>query len=112
MDKRLFDHGWMFDARSHLERTTTVRTGHDVYLEHPLQPLRLRLIDTWRAGAGWSAVSALRRLVSPASLVHAADGSARQFIFMAPMVARKIDPWRRHQRGQPGDKILREPAAA
>ena len=40
MRQRLFDHGWIFDARSHLERTTTIRTGQDVYLEHPLQPLR------------------------------------------------------------------------
>ena len=82
MGKDLFDHGWTFDARSHLERTTTVRAGQDVDLdqiawsdlEQPQadpkgagQDARsntrfnrcAHVIDTW--GAGWSAVSALRR---------------------------------------------------
>ena len=42
---------------SMLAHTFTVppQCSHVVYLEHPLQRLRLRLIKTWRAGAGASA---------------------------------------------------------
>ena len=57
--KDLFDHRRIFDARDDLDRATTVLAGLDIDLEHPLQSLRLRLIDTWRAGAGWSVVCAL-----------------------------------------------------
>ena len=49
--KDLFDHRRIFDARNHLDRATTVSTRLDIDLEHPLQTLRLTLIETWRAGA-------------------------------------------------------------
>ena len=55
------DHRRRFDARDDLDRATTVLAGQDVNLEHALQSLRLRLIETWRAGAGSSGVCALRR---------------------------------------------------
>ena len=38
--KDLLDQDWIFNARNHLDRTTTVFTGLDLDLEHPLQPLR------------------------------------------------------------------------
>ena len=59
--KDLFDHRQIFDARNHLDRATTVLAGQDVDLEYPLQTLRLTLTETWRAGAGSLAVSAVRR---------------------------------------------------
>ena len=84
MIEDLFDHRRIFDARSHLERTTTVRTGQDVDLdqiawsdlEQPQadpkgggQDARSNtrfnrcayVIETWRAGAGSLAVSGVRR---------------------------------------------------
>ena len=36
----LFDHGRIFDARNHLDRTAAVVTGLDINLKHALQPLR------------------------------------------------------------------------
>ena len=60
MFKDLFDHA----GSSMLAITFTAPpqfTGLEVNLEHPLQTLRLRLIATWRAGAGSSVISALRR---------------------------------------------------
>ena len=48
----LFDHCRIFDARGHFHRAAAVFAGQEVDLEHPLQPLCLRLIDAWRAGAG------------------------------------------------------------
>ena len=59
--KVLFDHRRIFDARDDLDRATTVLAGLDIDPKHPLQPLRLRLIDTWRASAGSLAVSTVRR---------------------------------------------------
>ena len=35
--KDRFDHHQIFEARDHLDRTTTVRAGHDVDFQHPLQ---------------------------------------------------------------------------
>ena len=61
MRQDLFDHGGIFAARDHLHRTTTVVTGLDIHLEHPLQPLRLTLIATWGAGVSSSVVLARRR---------------------------------------------------
>ena len=50
MRQDLVDHGWIFDARDHLDRTTTVFTGLDLDLEHALQPLgpRHRDVPGWR----------------------------------------------------------------
>ena len=58
--KDLFDHRRIFDARDDLDRATTVLAGLAINLKHPLQTLRLTLIDTWCAGAGSSVVCALR----------------------------------------------------
>ena len=33
------DHHWIFDARDHLDRTSTLLAGQDVDLKYPLQPL-------------------------------------------------------------------------
>ncbi len=41
--------------------TAPPQCSHVVYLKHPLQPWRLRLIERWRAGAGSLAASVLRR---------------------------------------------------
>ncbi len=40
MIEDFLDHHWIFDARNHLDGTTTVLAGQDVDLEHALQPLR------------------------------------------------------------------------
>ena len=61
MIEDFLDHDRIFDARDDLDRATAVRAGQDVDLEHPLQTLRLTLIETWRAGTGSSVVSVLRR---------------------------------------------------
>jgi len=42
MIEDLFDHGRIFDARLHLDRTTTMLAGQDVDLKYPLQTLRPR----------------------------------------------------------------------
>ena len=47
----LFDHGRIFDARDHLDRTAAVVTGLDIDLEHPLQTLRPGHRDV--AGGRW-----------------------------------------------------------
>ncbi len=77
----------------HLERTTTIRAGQDVDLEHPLQPLRPCHRHVARG----------RGLVGRLSLAPASSG--RRHLFTQPMVrrehavvARKIDPWRRRPR--------------
>ena len=57
MLKDFLDHDRIFDARNHLGGAAAVFASQDVDLELPLQPLRLRLIETRRAGAG-SSVSA------------------------------------------------------
>jgi hypothetical protein len=62
MIEDLFDHGRIFDGRDHLDRATAVLAGEDVDLGHPLQSLRLTLIETWRAGAGSSVLCDLRWL--------------------------------------------------
>ena len=84
MGKDLFDHGWIFDARSHLDRATTMLAGQDVDLdqiawsdlEQPQagpkgggQDARsntrfnrcAHVIEKWRAGWGSPAASVLRR---------------------------------------------------
>ena len=42
----------------HLQRTPAVGAGFEVDFKDTLQPRRLTLIETWRASAGSSAVSA------------------------------------------------------
>ena len=78
MRQDLFDHGGIFDARDHLHRTTTVVTGLDINLEHPLQPLRLTLIATWGAGVGSSVALACVGHAGPASLVHVAGDAVQR----------------------------------
>ena len=97
MGQDLFDHRRIFDARSHLERTTTVRAGQDVYLEHPLQPLRLRLIETWRAGAG----------IAPVSHASLYSEYARVFYLQVeaePIIVAAALPLLREKLGEPGEE--------
>jgi len=42
MIEDLFDHRRIFDARDHLDRTTTMLAGQDVDLNYPLRTLRPR----------------------------------------------------------------------
>ena len=101
MRQDLFDHRWIFDARNHLDRTAAVVTGLNIDLEHALQALRPRHCDV--AGGRWL----VGRRGMPAAL-------GRRHLFTQPMIrrkdaviARQVDTWRRHERGQPGDKVER-----
>ena len=102
MRQDLVDHGWSFDARDHLDRTTTVFTGLDLDLEHALQPLGPRHRDV----PGW------RRISSRLGRAPAALG--RRHLFTQPVIrrehaviARQVDSRRRHQGGQSRHKVER-----
>ena len=61
MRQDALDHHWIFDAGNHLHLPATGFANLNVTLEHPLQALRLRLIDAWRSTGGACARAAWRR---------------------------------------------------
>jgi hypothetical protein len=72
MIKDSLDHDRTFEAREHLDHTTTALAGQDFNPEYTLQPLRLRLTERGRVRR--QAPHRTSR-AWPAALVHAADGS-------------------------------------
>ena len=98
--KDLFDHGRIFNARDHLDRTAAVLAGLDIDVEHPFQPLCPCHRDVAR-GCG---------LVGGLRLAPAAPGRRHWLTSSVvrrkdPVVTREVDPWRRHQCGQPGHEV-------
>lgn len=96
----LFDHRRIFVARDHLDLDTTVLAAQGDDLEYTRQTLRPRHRDV----AGWRGI--------PSNLGLAPASSGRRHLFTQsmvqrghPVVARKLNPWHRHQRGQPDHEV-------
>ena len=81
---RSLDHGRSFDAGNDLHLPATGFADLDIYLEHALQTLRLRLIAAWRSAGGHPRSPLDADRDGPGSLARAEDGWGRQLLFMAP----------------------------